>query len=160
MLGIPLARLVILAVLVLSPALLAQSVLAQQAGPLGTKDGDTVVVILHQVPAAKQAQYEQWMQGVWWPAAQKTGSKYSDYRRAYSERRRYVPTGKSEDGTLTFVFVYPYTPRSGPEVKRGGVGATLETSGMTEAEIERNMKTFQALGVKTQSLILVQQEYR
>ena len=156
----PLSRLVRMAMILLAPAIALRPLSAQQAGPLGTKDGDTVNVVIHHVPAAKRADYERWMQTVWWTAAKNTGAKYPEWRRAYAERRRFIPTDRSTDTTLTYVFIYPYGPKEGPKVKRPGVGAALESSGMADDDVDRELKEFHALGVKTESATLVQREYR
>ena len=120
MVRMPLSRLVQMAVPILAPPFALQHLSAQQAGPLGPKEGDTVNVVIHHVPAAKRAEYERWMQTVWWAAAKKTGSKYSEWRRAYAERRRFVPTDNSRDTTLIYVFVYPYGPKEGPKGQARG----------------------------------------
>jgi hypothetical protein len=132
---------------------------AQQAGPIRTREGDTVTVIIHRVPATNRAQYERWMTSVWWSAAQKAGAKSAEYRRAIGERRRFVPAEPADSGVLAYLFIYPHSP-AGVQTKRQGLGAALELSGMPADEIDKQLKAFDALGVKQEGLSLVQQEYR
>jgi hypothetical protein len=136
-----------------------QFLCAQAAGPIGMKEGDSLTVVVHHVPAAKRAQYERWMTTVWWPAARKAGSKSAEYGRAIKERRRYVPAEPADSGTLTYLFLYPHSP-AGVHTKRQGMGAALELSGMPAGDIDKQLADFEALGVKVEGLLLVQHEYR
>jgi hypothetical protein len=133
----------------------------QTSGILGTHEGDTITVVVQRVPVRRKAAYERWMTQVWWPAAQKAGQNVAAYGKTLSERRRFVPAEPAERGVLTYMFIYPASPNSAlPATKHKGVGAALEASGMPAAQVNRELRKFQALGVTVNIYRLVQHEYQ
>jgi hypothetical protein len=133
----------------------------QTPGVVGTHEGDTITIIVQRVPVGRKAAYERWMTQVWWPAAQKAGQNVPEYGKALSERGRFVPAQPAERGVLTYMFIYPASPNSAlPATKHKGVGAALEASGMPAAQVDRELKKFQALGVNVNLYRLVQHEYQ
>lgn len=147
------------ALTLLGIALLPQPAAAQEASPIATREGDTITVIRHEVPAGSRQAYEDWMRRVWWVAAKQAGGKHPEFGRALSARRRFVTAGMEDPDVLTYVFIYPIEPPP-LDTKRSGLAAALELAGMPEEGIEREMMAFEKLGVTVHGLRLVQREYR
>lgn len=156
-----LARNRIVLVIAILATVAPRSVLAQQgSGPMSTHEGDTIMVVVHRVPAARKAAYERWMTQIWWPAAQKAGQAVPAYGKSLSERRRFVPARPVEKGMLTYMFIYPYMPDAAlPQTTSRGVGAALQASGMPAAQMKRELRKFKALGATADTYVLVQHEY-
>jgi hypothetical protein len=92
---------------------LVPMLLCALAGPLnaqgtsgGTKEGDSVTVVIHHVRADKRALYDSLLQKVYAPAARRAGEKYPEFGKAFAARRRYVPTTMGPDSTFTYVYLY------------------------------------------------------
>jgi hypothetical protein len=125
---------------------------------MNTAEGDTVVIIVHQVRANQREDYERWMSQVWWPAVQKAAAKFPQAQAVVSHRSRFVPTEPTDDGTYTYFFVYPPTD-PGLRAKRTGIGAVLEASGMPDAQVDRELKTYQSLVSRATANRVVQRDY-
>jgi len=130
---------------------------APAAGWFGTREGDTILVIEHDVRAGRREDYERWMREVWWASARKVAAGNPRVREVLAERRRFVPTDRSDDSTYTYLFVYRSFPDLG--AKRSGVAAMLELAGMPDAEIERQMAAFTRLAYRARVFAMVQREY-
>jgi hypothetical protein len=125
---------------------------------MNTDEGDTIVIIVHQVRANQREEYERWMSEVWWPAVQKAAAKFPQAQAVFPHRSRFVPTEPADDGTYTYFFIYPPTD-PGLRTKRTGIGAMLEASGMPDTQVDRELKTFQSLVYHATANRVVQRDY-
>ena len=97
------------------PLLLAcarPTVTSVTSGPAQTayaaREGDTVLVLMHQVRATNRADYERFMTDVWYPRAKKFAAKTPNFGAALARRWRLVGTEPDEgDSLYTYMFLYP-----------------------------------------------------
>jgi hypothetical protein len=90
----------------MSAVLLLCALAVTPAQAQSTKPGDSVTVMIHHVRADKRVLYDSLLQQVWAPAARRAGQKYPAFGKAFTARRRYVPTKMESDSTFTYVYLY------------------------------------------------------
>jgi hypothetical protein len=125
---------------------------------MNTGEEDTIVIIAHQVRSNRRDEYERWVSQVWLPATQRAAAKFPQAQAVFSHRVRFVPTAETDDSTFTYFFIYPSTD-PGLRTKRAGPGAALEASGMPDAEVDRELKTFEGLVYRVTAHRVVQRDY-
>ena len=144
------------AMLAVLPALAAAAPLSAQARY--TQAGDSVWIIVHRVRVDSRSQYDSVMRNVWFPAARRAGEKYPAYGRAFSERRRYVPTEMAGDSTYPYVYVYLSRAEIPPSP--GGGNNVLRAAGLTKAQSDSFASALRRFTVSGTSATLVDEPYR
>jgi hypothetical protein len=122
-----------------SQAPLATSSLAAARGV------DTVSAIVIHVRAARQEDYERWLRGVVVPAQARARQRFKSVSTYSAGLQVFVPATRSNDSTVTYLYLVPHVKPEPGRSTKGGFRALLEDAGLPPAEVDRQITALRSM---------------